>query len=308
MSNRMKAGCLIALACALDAQAALANNSVLIVDPDKSIRVDLNGRTLQVELQTGSADRLTLHPETVKRLAILPTAFTGKAHLAIGPTRLLTGYNQPARFTVEGAPQRARIFWFSDASGRTGDGSIGPWAIPHDRVSVPLGGPQATLHRFPLLGSTKGASATIVAHDGGQMALTFAVESKGRYPLASAAAGAAIARAYDGVATDEVWQEPIGFGVMRPVRLVRLGRPLVIGPFRFDAIAVRVRDRLDGWGAGDRLPRPPSPDDDPSEIIVTASSKKGPKPIFSFRIGRTALKQCSLLEYVKSVKEIRLSC
>lgn len=87
------------------------------------------------------------------------------------------------------------------------------------------------------------------------MGLLFAVDNTGSYPIASAAAVAAIAKAYDGVATDEVSEEPIASGIQTPVRLVRLGRPLVIGPFSFDAIAVRVRHRLDGLGAGGQAPR-----------------------------------------------------
>ena len=139
------------------------------------------------------------------------------------------------------------------------------------------------------------------------MLVKFAVEETGDYPVASAAAGAAIAAAYDGVATGRFWDEHIAFGVYRPVQLVRLGRPLVIGPFNFDEIAVRVRDRVDGSGSGDQLPPPPR-EWDPSEMVVIVPTRKGPPPVFSFRIPRPVLARCNQLEYIKSAKEIRLSC
>lgn len=304
----VKIGWAIAAALALAAQSVVAQDSVLEVDPDKLIAVEINGAKLDIVLQTGATDRLTLHPQTVERLAIKPATFFGKVSAKIGGVKVLTGRNRPMTFTIEGVRHKARVIWFEGATGGTGDGSIGPWAIPRDQVAIRLGGTATTPHIFPLYGSISSAGYTAASHDGGAMGVLFAVEHKGPYPIATAAAGAAIARAYDGVATGEVWDEPIALGIERPVRLVRLGRPLVIGPFSFDAIAVRVRDRRDGLGAGDRLPEPPSPDDDPSEIIVTAPDNKGPQPIFSFKIGRTALAQCSRLEYIKSAKEIRLSC
>lgn len=308
MTNCMKACWAIAAPVALGAQAVAAQDGVLNVDLNEPIGVEIDGAMLEIELRTGSVDRLTLNPETVARLEIKPAGLMGKSRGKIGRVNVLTGRNRPMTFTIEGTPQKARVFWFEGATAGVSDGSIGPWAIPRDRVAIRLGGASATPYSFPLFGSINSAGLTLVTHDGGRMGVYFAVEREGPYPIASAAAGAAIARAYDGVATDEVWEEPIMWGIERPVRLVRLGRPLVIGPFSFDAIAVRVRDRLDGLGAGDKLPEPPSPDDDPSEIVVTAPDKKGPQPIFSFEIGRTALEQCSMLEYVKSAKEIRLSC
>lgn len=308
MANRLMTKWVIAAFMAFVAQAVVAQDDALIVDLDEPIKVEIDGVMLDIALNTGAPNRMTLHPETAARLEIKPAVLMGKGRVVIGRTKVLSGRNRPLKFTIAGVPQKTRVFWFEGATGGTGDGGVGPLGIPIDRVAIRLGGEKITPYSVPMFGRVSSATGTRFTHDGGSMELIFAVEKTGPYPIASAAAGAAIAKAYDGVATEEVWEEPIVFGIQRPVRLVRLGRPLVIGPFSFDAIAVRVRDRLDGLGAGDKLPEPPSPDDDPSEIIVTAPDNKGPQPIFSFEIGRTALKQCSMLEYVKSAKEIRLSC
>ena len=299
-----------AVAPAWGAQPLLAQDDALTVALDEPIDVEIDGTALNIALHTGGYNRLTLHPETVARMEIRPDPAVGneKPLLKIGGTGVLIGRSRRINVTAKGVEHEARLLWFPGASGGTMDGTMGPLAMPHDHIAIRLGGSSIQPYSFPLLGSINGEVGTRFTHDGGVMFVNFAVEETGPYPLASAAAGAAIAAAYDGVSTDEVWREHIALGIRRWVRLVRLGRPLVIGPFSFDAIAVRVRDRLDGTGSGDKLPEPASPDDDPSEIVVTAPGNKGPQPVFSFRIGRADLERCSMLEYEKGAKEIRLSC
>lgn len=304
----MKRALPFAMELLLTTAGASAQTVPLTIDPDQPVAISLDGNALGIVVETGNIDRLILHSETISRLGIKPAGVLGKANLRIGPTKILSGRNRPMTFSVAGVQQKGRIFWFEGATGGRADGSIGPWGMPQDHVAIRLGGTKNTLYRFPLFGSINSQSVTSFKHDGGTFGLLFAVEDQGRLPIASAAAGAAIAAAYGGVATDEIWEETIMLGVQRPVRLVKLGRPLVVGPFSFSEIAVRVRDRRDGSGSGDALPAPPKPEDDPAEIVVTGADKKGPRPIFTFSIGRTSLQQCSSLDFVKSAKEIRLYC
>lgn len=300
----------ILAALAFSARPAAAQDAPLVVEPDEPLDIEIDGTMLAVSLHTGSINNLTLYPEATARLAIKPVPMFGNWRLSIGQTKVLSGRSRATRVILEGIPYRTRVVWLEGATGVTGDGTIGPLAIPADHVAIRLGGANTTVHSFPMLGVINSEVGTGFAHDGGKMRVVFAVEATGRYPIASAAAGADIAKAYAGVPTDDVWDEPIVFGIRRPVRLVRLGRPLVIGPFQFDAIAVRVRDRLDGAGSGDKLPEPPDPDADAdrSEIIVTGPDKKGQRPIYSLTIGRPFLQQCGMLEYRKAAQEIRLSC
>lgn len=264
---------------------------------------------LEIALHTGGINRLTVHPDTAARLEANPAPLDwyGKGRLRIGSTRILQGRDRPMDLIIEGVPHRARVLWFQGASSGPGNGSVGPYAIPFDHVAIRLGGVSTETYTLRLVGGFNRSAGARFRHAGGEMLVQFAVEDKGDYPVASAAAGAAIAAAYDGVATGEVWQEHIAFGVHRPVQLVRLGRPLVIGPFSFDAIAVRARDRVDGSGSGNRLPEPP-PEFDPAEMVIIMPSQKGPPPVFSFRIPRSVLTRCHMIEYLKRVKEIRLSC
>jgi hypothetical protein len=280
----------------------------LIVQPDEPITVTIEENDLKISVETGNIDRLVLDQDTVARLGLKPAGTMGKANVRIGPTRILQGRNRPMTFAVEGKTEKARVFWFDGAADGPVDGTIGPWGLPQDQVEIRLGGGGTTLYRFPLLGSVNSQSVTSFKHDGGALGLTFAVEDRGRYPIASAAAGAAIAKAYDAVATDEVWDEVILLGVRRPVRLVELGRPLIVGPFSFSKIAVRVRDRRDGSGSGDSIAATAASDNDAAEIVVTAAESKGPAPIFTLSIGRASLQKCSSLNYAKRAKEIQLHC
>lgn len=293
----------------LCANPCAAQDRSLTINLDEPIKVEANGALLEIALHTGGVNRLTLHPPTVARLEAdrAPVEFYGKGRLRIGSTRVLNGRDLVMDLTIEGVPHRARVLWFEGASGGTGDGSVGPFAIPFDHIAIRFGGTSTGTYTFPLIGGFNRAAGARFTHDGGEMLVKFAIEESGDYPVASAAAGAAIAAAYDGVATGKFWDEHIAFGVYRPVQLVRLGRPLVIGPFNFDEIAVRVRDRVDGSGSGDQLPLPPR-EWDPSEMLVIMPTRKGPPPVFSFRIPRPVLARCNQLEYIKSAKQIRLAC
>jgi hypothetical protein len=309
MTNRMAAAWAIAALLMLSAHPCAAKNRSLIVDLDEPLQVDAEGTMLEIALHTGGTNRLTVHPDTAVRLEAnrAPIEWYGKGRLRIGSTRVLEGTDRVMNLVIAGVPHRARVLWFQDTSGGPDDGSVGPYAIPFDHISVRLGGTSTDTYAFRLVGGFNRSAGARFTHQGGEMLVQFAVEETGRYPVASAAAGAAIAAAYGGVATGEVWQEHIAFGVYRPVQLVRLGRPLVIGPFSFDAIAVRVRDRVDGSGSGDQLPLPPR-EWDPSEMVVIMPTQKGPPPVFSFRIPRPFLTRCSMIEFLKREKEVRLSC
>jgi hypothetical protein len=276
--------------------------------PGDPVPVTINGTTVKLALTTANVDKLVLNAATVARLGIEPAVIKGKATVKIGPTKVLQGRNRPLDHSTAGAKSGDRILWFEGLDRPGADGSIGPWSIPHDRVAIRLPGVGATAYSFPLFGDKDSLSITrIITADYG-FGLEFGVESPSRYPVASAAAGAVIARALGGTATPETWDEEVLLGITRPVRRVDLARPLVIGPFNFSTIVVRIRDAKDAMGSGDALPQPPGPDDDPSEIVVTAVTEKGPRLVYTLTIPATALAACSRIEYAKKAKLITLAC
>ena len=261
------------------------------------VPVTLNGETLQVALTTANVDKLVVNAAIIARFGIAPATLMGRAVVKIGPTTVLRGRNRPIDHSVAGAPTGDRILWFEGVDKPGADGSIGPWSIPHDRVAIRLPGAGSTPYVFPLFGDKDSLSVSRVVTADYGFGLDFGIESPSLYPVASAAAGAAIARALGGVASPETWDEEVD-----------LARPLVIGPFSFSTIAVRIRDAKDAMGSGDALPRPPAPEDDPSEIVVTAATEKGPRPIYTLSIPAVALKACSRIEYAKKARLITVTC
>lgn len=298
----------LALLTGLVLATAAAKPPLLEVTAGDTIPVTIAGQTLAIAVHSGNIDRLVLDGDVAIRIGIKPATLMGKADLTIGRAPVLKGYNRPVDHGIAGIASSDRVLWFEALDTPRADGSIGPWGLPHDRVALHLPGTGTTPYTFALVGDRNSQSLTIVQTREYGFSLTFSAENPARYPIASAAAGAAIARALGGTATPETWEEEVLLDIRRPVRRVDLARPLVIGPFRLATIAVRIRDARDAMGSGDALPLPPSDDDDPSEIVVTATKAKGPQPIRTLTIPGAALAACSRIEFAKTARTITLNC
>ena len=121
--------------------------------------------------------------------------------------------------------------------------------------------------------------------------------------LATAGAGVALASANGGRLEGATRTAHIAFGVERPVRLLKLARPLAIGPLTLAALDVRVADYGSAGGIADADAPPPDPD----EIVVTAKGKRD-RSRDSLTLGRDQLDRCSSIVFDKPAKQVRLSC
>lgn len=290
--------------------AALADDaptpSELIARPGELIATTIEQTAAQLRIVSGGPDRLLLNADFVVQSGIRPAPILGNANLNIAGKRAFKGKNRPLDFTIAGRAHKGRAFWFFDAPAVPGDGTVGPWALPQSRVTLQFGTTDSSSqrHDFPLFGGINSSSVTGYKEENFGMAIGFDLDDPSPYPIASAAAGAAIARAYGGILSGATWDVEILLGVKRPVRLMTLQRPLVIGPLSISQIAVRVRDRLDEAGRGDTIP---DESEDPSEIVVSAK-KKGPRPAFTLSIPRATLAGCSRLTFDKAATRIELWC
>ncbi|MBX9796119.1 hypothetical protein [Sphingomonas sp.] len=290
-----------------DRQSAAATE--LTTTPGALVEAEVEGKPVRLQLRAGGPDRLILNGETVARLGIKRADFFGSASFSVAGRREFKGESRPLDFVIGGMKQKGRAFWFTDAPPQTGDGSIGPLALPQARLRFDLGPAAADqkLYAFPYYGAINGQSLT--AHElspGLRMGVSFDLEETGPYPIASAAAGAVIANDHGGTVSGASWDVEIIFGVKRPVRLMTLERPFVFGPFAFRQIAVRVRNRVDAAGHGADIPEAGAVED-PSEVVVTANAK-GVKPVHSFAIPRAAFAPCSTLLFDKAAKTISVMC
>lgn len=278
----------------------------LVVPPDGIVPASVEGSAVRLRVESEGINRLTLASATVERLALRPATLFGKATLRLAGRKERTGYNRPVSFAIEGRTSKARAIWLNDAQLGDAEAVIGPVGVPQARVIFTLtGGEQgAENFRYPLLGTIDTNSPTGLILNGQRVSISFEVAGDRRLPIVSAALGALLATELDGHVTGASWDEPILFGITRPVRLLKLARPLTLGPFRFDEVAVRVPDRVDAAGRGPAIRE--AGEDDPAEVVVAASTKG--RPVHTLLIPSSALRTCARLTFDKPAKTIELRC
>ena len=91
----------------------------------------------------------------------------------------------------------------------------------------------------------------------------------------------------------------IEFGVSRPVRLLRLGRPVEMNGFRFSEFHVRTSDNRGN------LALPADPDADPDKVVVTGSRQRA---AFEVTLGLDRLRQCSRLVWDNRSRRMTFHC
>ncbi len=289
---------------------AMVAAAAMVVPADQPIMAQIGGQPVQLQLRTGSIDRLTLNPPVAARLGLKPATIMGKANLNIGGKRVLRGRNTVAKGQLAGAPFKGRVIWFEGATPLPGDGAVGPMVLPAPQVVVNLGQvADVKAHNFPLVGDQNSTSHAVVRGDDYAFLMTLGVEQQARLPIASAATGADLAAALGGRLEGAPWQEEILLGVTRPVRRLVLDRPLVVGPWTFREIAVRVRDLVDASAtlAPDQQAIADA-EADPAEIAVVASSGKGRGVARFLSLGRPQLANCARLEIDKAARTYSVHC
>ncbi|OYW21507.1 MAG: hypothetical protein B7Z43_10270 [Sphingomonas sp. 12-62-6] len=249
MENSVRRAVNMMAALALGANAPVPDQTPvteLIVQPGEMIAATIERAPARLRIVSGGPDRLLLNADFIMQSGFKPAPLMGNANLNIAGKRAFKGKNRPLDFTIAGVAHKGRAFWFFDAPAMPGDGTIGPWALPQSRITLQFGATDASSqrHDFPLFGGINSSSVTGYKEESFGMAVGFDLDDPTAHPIASAAAGAAIARAYGGTLSGATWDVDILLGVKRPVRLMTLQRPLVIGPLSMTQIAVRVRDRV----------------------------------------------------------------
>jgi hypothetical protein len=291
---------------------AAAPPTAITLNADAPLAGRINGQPVTFSIATGGVDRITLNGDTVARLGLKPAGLMGKANVRIGRAKVLAGRNTPSKLDLAGNGFNQRVFWFEGAGPIPQEGSIGPMALPQAQVTLVLKADGGTRdYAWPLFGGINAGAYGGVSGQGYGFGLSVDVRGRLRLPLASAAVGADLAAALGGRLEGDAWEEEIFLGVRRPVRRLVLDKPLIVGPFRFDAVAVRVNDRRDGTAqlaAGQTAP--PDADDDPSEIVVSADTGKKRQVVRTLTLSRAQLDAagCSALVVDKAARQLRLRC
>ncbi len=238
----------------------------------------------------------TLNPDYAQRIG-LKGGFFGFA-VKVGPVKV-RGESGVTRLQFGNASFKRRVVWFDRRYDAGADGAVGPGGLPVDLIRFQLK-PEGANERsatLPLIQQIFRPVTTRVMVGGRTITIFF--DPQHPRTLATAGAGAALADGLGGQLVGGVDKAEIAFGISRPVRTIRLSRPLVIGPLTLESMQVRIGDNGSVAGIADA-------DADPDEIVVTAKSKKDRRDVII--IGRDQLGSCSSMVFDKKAKTIRLSC
>ena len=287
---------LAALLLSLPAQACAAD---LVLDPASGYLIDgtINGQPVRLRVDPAASGYIILNPATVTRIG-LRRSMT-RAVTRIGPVRL-TGGSKVADVVLGGVQGERRLVWFDQPGIDGADGMVSPAELPYDRVTFRLGEPQAgdRLSEFPMTyrpGTGLFFPLQLGAHE---VLFKFTlVESQS---MATAGAGAHLSALNGGSWTGDVRSEIVGYGVSRPVRPLRLARPVNLNGLGLTELTVRTGDHR---GA---LDLPPEPDADPEEVVVSAGSRQ--RALFHVILGRDLLSACSSLVWDNAARRLALTC
>lgn len=217
----------------------------VVLEADAPVTVWVNGLEVALTVATGSVDHVTLNDNIVQRLGLSAVPPDRKGDLVIGGVVALQGRHGRGLLAHGGRLQKQQLYWFPGLSTLPLAGTIGPFALPHERVRIRWqsdaqdNGNAPPAVSLPLAGNIDRAAYGVSQAGGRMLLIGVDVRLRRPLPLVTAATGADLAELLGGRFVGEPWQEEIVLGVRRPVRRLELDRPLQIGPMLIDAVAVR---------------------------------------------------------------------
>lgn len=261
----------------------------------------------------GVAGRLRVDP-AAPAMPVLNPAMAARAGLRSGPFAVqygvgpvsIAGRTAVARIDLGRGAIKRRVTWTARAFVDDADAAVGPGGLPDPVIRFQLSAPRAgeRVVTLPMasggLFGGWGMTTALVPINGYPVRIRF---DPRRPTVATAGAGVAIAQAQGGTLEGAPASTEIAFGVVRPVRGLRLARPLAIGPLALDRLLVRVSDFGSAASIAEAGAAPPDPD----EVVVTAKGKRD-RSRDAVTLGREQLDRCSSITFDKRAKLVRLSC
>lgn len=285
-----------------------------IVDGDNTVAVKIAGRPLRLRIEAAAPGLPLLPRELATDLSL-----KGRGLLALGVgyhigNETFLGRTANVQFEWPGnKPARRRVGWLSRDYRPFTDGTIGPAGVPAPIVRFQLHPRREGEVPLALPLDIPGGIAGALFGDwffldgeidiGGEpVKLRFDPHSA--VTLATAPTALAIKRAQGGTLTNVTGDQEIAYGIVRPYRVLRLARPLILGGIALSNVGVRITDV-------DMIGRDPvekeSAAQDPDEVVVVAKNKKrARKGIIT--LGADALVGCSEIVFDKPAKQVKLSC
>ena len=299
-----RAGLMTTALLALTLGGAAPEPTEVVVRGDGVVDATVEGAPGRLRIDPG-APSIPILSDPYRSIAGLKPGMFG-AVFKVGPV-MVRGSSAVADFSVAGTAFKRRTAWFDRPYVPGVDGVVGPGSLPVSVVRFVLHAPRPgertvdlpLVDAGGLAGRWGGLFAEIMV-DGEPLKVRFDIHHADT--LATAITGQRIANANGGALTGPVEHADIVFGVARPIRRMKLARPLVVGPLTLNSVKVRVSD----YGSARTIPDADAVPD-PDEIVVTGK-KKQDKERDRLSIGLDQLERCSSLTFDKAAKLVRLSC
>ena len=276
----------------------------LVVTGDGIVAATVNGAAGRIRIDPAVPSIAMLGPEWAARAELRPSLF-GIGYL-VGPTQV-NGATDVTRIAIGDGSEarRRRVGWTERPYTSVADGVIGPGGLPQDVIRFVLrpAMPGERTLALPMVdegGMFGGWGHMFGRIEVGGRPMKIRIDPYHPRTLATAGAAVRLAAAYQGMIGGETESLEIGFGIERPVRTLRLGTPLAVGPLSLTTLGVRTAD----FGSAAAIREEGS---DPDEIVVTGSRRRN-MDRDRIAIGADALERCSSIVFDKRAREIRLTC
>jgi hypothetical protein len=302
-----KLACITAAACAAAAFATSAAAADLTLDASNNftIPVEIRRQIVNLRVDPETSGYPIFNPATAARLGFRGSLFGARA--AVGPVRI-SGEQNGAKFRIGGAERSYRFAFFDRDIVDGAEGIISPYELPYDNVVFRLRDPRPGEVETRLQMSFNRAGGLYAPLVLGDRTILVEFSLLQPHSLATASAGALIAASHGGEWTGEARPALIKFGIERPIRPMRLARPLEIGGFALPALHVRTGDHRGNFQLPTDAPPPASQEgQDPDEIVVTGNVRRGRARLY-MTIGLDRLSACSSLTYTAATRTLTLRC
>lgn len=266
-----------------------------------AVEMKINDQPARIRLTPDAISVPTLNADAAQRIGLKPS-MTGYIYV-IGPEKI--GFRTDnAFFRARDATFKRRTAFSNRQLANGADGIAGPETFPFARTIFIMRGSQPGDRAITLpLDTEMGRSQTSVRIDVGGRPIYAAFSFDRAESLVTGTGGKWIADANGGRFDGAAREAPILYGVKRPIRSLRIDRPLKLGALEIRNLAVRVADVGDSRGIAEG----PAPEQDPNEIIVSANSKR---KVANQRlyIGMDTIGHCASIAYDFAAATVTLMC
>lgn len=271
-----------------------------MADPVISVRI---GRVpLKLRVALDQKRLIELNPDAAERLRAQPPhpqfKFANGLTALIG-RETLSGIEAAAPITLNNRKMLVTVSSHGRPCCRGADGEIGIGLLPYATIRfVRAGGPAADRSASFLIDDDDehGPQARVPV---GRRSILLQFSLERQHSVATAAAGAILAREYGGRLGDGGMMVA-AFGIERPVAQLRFTRPAAIGGFDYASLPVRTAD----FGGTETFPVDPDETDD----IVVKRKVSGQQAWPVVSIGRDRLDRCGEAIYDGLTRQLTLRC